>query len=88
MDAPYMKREIDEKFEDIKDSLDRIEIQTTKHNGRLTSVEKMQYLAIGGVSVLSVVVIPILGWALFVLVNVNTTVDKQVAQALSVYNSQ
>ncbi len=84
----YMKREIDEKFGDIKDSLARIELQTTKHNGRLTSVEKTQYLAMGGVGVLAIIVIPILGWALIVLVNIDNTVHNSVDQALSAYNIQ
>jgi len=34
-----MNREIDEKFAYIKDSLDRIEAQTLKTNGRVTSLE-------------------------------------------------
>ncbi len=85
-DTPYMKREIDEKFMDIKSSLDRIEIQTTKHNGRLSSVEKVQYLAMGGVGVLSIIVVPILTWALIVLVNIDATVHKSVDQALSAYD--
>lgn len=32
-DRDYSKRELDEKFTDIKDSLDRIEAQTVKTNG-------------------------------------------------------
>ena len=40
-EAPYQNREIDEKFKDIMESLGRIEIQTTKHNGRLTKVERL-----------------------------------------------
>lgn len=38
---PYHKRELDHIFKDIKDSLDRIEEQTTRHNGRLTKVERI-----------------------------------------------
>lgn len=49
----YSKREIDEKFTDIKESLNRIEVQTTKHNGRLTRIEKWQYTVIGATSVLT-----------------------------------
>lgn len=81
-----MKREIDEKFDDIKDSLNRIEVQTTKHNGRLTATEKRQYLEMGAVAILTGVVVPILGWALIVLVNINNIVHQSVAEALSAYN--
>ena len=40
MEQPYANREIDEMMRDIKDSLSRIEVQTTKHNGRLSKVER------------------------------------------------
>lgn len=40
MEQPYQNREIDEMMRDIKDTLSRIEIQTTKHNGRLSKVER------------------------------------------------
>lgn len=52
MDKDYSKREIDEKFKDIKDSLDRIEFQTTKHNGRLTKVERYMYTVIGAITII------------------------------------
>lgn len=39
-DTPYANREIDEKFTDIKDTLLRIEAQTTKTNGRVNKLER------------------------------------------------
>lgn len=41
MENDYSKRELDHMFKDIIESLDRIEEQTVKHNGRLTRVEKV-----------------------------------------------
>jgi len=41
MDSDYSKREIDEMIRDIYKSLERIEVQTTKHNGRMSRVEKI-----------------------------------------------
>ncbi len=48
---------------DTRESLTRIEIQTTQHNGRMRWLEKMVWLAIGGLAILSTVVLP-LGWVL------------------------
>ncbi len=56
MEEDYSKREIDEKFTDIKESLNRIEVQTVKHNSRLTKVEKWMYTCIGGLTILSFLV--------------------------------
>lgn len=41
MEEPYKNREIDEKFNDIMEKLEKIEMQTTKHNGRMTRVERI-----------------------------------------------
>ena len=48
----YSKRELDERFKDIQESLKRIEIQTTKHNGRLSSVERWMYTLAGAIAVI------------------------------------
>lgn len=40
MENPYSNRELDHKFNDIHDKLDLILVQTTKHNGRLSKVER------------------------------------------------
>lgn len=48
----YSKREMDEQFKDIKESLDRIEIQTTRHNGRLSVVEKWMYTMSGAIVIM------------------------------------
>lgn len=63
-------------------------VQTTKTNGRVTSLEKSKYVTMGAVGVLSAVVVPILGWALWVLANIQSQVHTAVDAALSSYNIQ
>ena len=41
METEYSNREIDSKFNDVHEKLDLILIQTTKHNGRMTRVERV-----------------------------------------------
>jgi hypothetical protein len=56
MEQDYKKRELDEKFTEIKDTLLRIETQTVKTNGRVTMVEKYMYMVMGAVSILGFLV--------------------------------
>lgn len=44
-DPDYSNREIDRMFSEITQSLDRIEKQTTKTNGRVTRLEKVVLVA-------------------------------------------
>lgn len=60
MDAPYQNREIDERFADIKLSLDRIETQTTKTNGRVRWLEKMIWGAGGFCACVTILLLPLL----------------------------
>jgi hypothetical protein len=72
------------------DSLDRIESQTVLTNGKVADINKWRERANGGAMVagifMSVIVIPILAWAIYVLVNIHTTIQQSVDAALSVYN--
>lgn len=63
----YAKRELDEKFGDIKDSLDRIEQQTVKTNGsvakafvEINALKNWRWFIAGIGSVITVLLIPIL----------------------------
>ncbi len=92
-ELPYSKRELDQKFlfieekmDDLLDMSGRIENQTTKHNGRMTSMEAWRNFITGGMSVLVMIVLPLLAWALWVLVNIQGQVHQAVDDALSAYD--
>ena len=61
-DVEYSNREIDEFFSEIKKQLDRIEHQTTKHNGRMSKLENWQSLLLGGWSIITFIVLPLLAY--------------------------
>lgn len=82
---PYSNREIEEKWIDIANSLSRIEVQTTTTNGRVRKLEQWKFAGMGAVSVLSFLVVPILIWALSILVNMDQRIQQSVDRALSVY---
>lgn len=83
--VPFMNREIREMFDDVKNGLDRIERQTIATNGRVTQLERWKYVGMGATSVLTLIVVPILAWALWILVNIQGQVHQAVDQALSAY---
>lgn len=82
----YTDREIEEWRKDVAGSLERIETQTIRTNGRVTSLEKGKYITIGAVGVLTSIVVPILAWALWVLVNIQGQVQEAVHTAISTYD--
>ena len=49
----YSKRELDNHFADMHTTLDRIEAQTTRTNGRVTALEKWMWMVIGGLTLLT-----------------------------------
>ena len=65
--SEYKKRELDEKFGDIKDSLNRIEAQTIKTNGsvaksfeEINNLKNWRWFLAGIGSIITVLLIPIL----------------------------
>lgn len=75
MPEPYSNRELDEKFknldtlirekhDDTMIKVNEVIVQTTKTNGSVANLKKWQERSIGAGSVVLLVLIPILGWAL------------------------
>ncbi len=54
-----LKDLMDERLRSVAETLMRIETQTTKTNGRVRSLEVWKGFMIGGMSILSILVIPI-----------------------------
>jgi hypothetical protein len=63
-DQPYLNREVDEKFNDIKDALLRIETQTTKTNGRVGKLERWQSSVLGFCACVTTLLIPLVYFVL------------------------
>lgn len=59
MEENYTKRETDMWREEIKETLGRIEAQTTKTNGRVSSLERWQSYVIGFCACVTIVIIPL-----------------------------
>lgn len=85
-EMPYTNREIREKWHDISNDLQLILSQTTMTNGRVTKLEQWKFISMGATSVLSFLVVPILIWALLILVNMDVRIQSSVDRALSAYN--
>lgn len=93
----YSKRELDDKFKNI-DTLIRekhddemvkigeIIVQTTKTNGRVNKHDQLLNMILGALIILSIVIVPILGWGLATLVNIQSTITNSVQVALQAYN--
>lgn len=76
MDAPYSNREIDSHFNEIKETLDRIEKQTIKTNGRVSSLEEWRSYVVGAVAVLVLIGLPLLTYNLWQTVRLSEVVAK------------
>lgn len=96
-DQPYNKRELDDKFlnvctligeakKDLHEPLVRIEVQTMKTNGRVNALENWRQWLTGGMAVLSLFIVPFLGWVAYKVSTIDTTVEKAVANALLPYS--
>lgn len=87
-EEPFKNREILEMVTDVRGSLQRIEVQTSVTNGRVSKLENWRWFITGGMTIITVVVIPILAWALWVLINIPSQIHAGVNEALSAYDIQ
>ncbi len=83
---PFTNREILEKFNDIKDSLARIESQTEDIHNRLTRVESFKQAITGSMAVIIMVIVPLFSWMLYKVATIDSTVQTAVATALLPYS--
>lgn len=65
----FSNREIREMFKDIQLNLTRIENQTLRTNGRVSSLEVWKGYTAGAVAVIILIGLPILGWVLLEVIN-------------------
>lgn len=71
---PYSKREMDSHFLEIKETLSRIEIQTEKTNGRVTSLENWRWFIAGGLVIIGFAVPLFYSFFITRLSNLETTI--------------
>ncbi len=86
MEDPYTNREIIEKFDYIKQSLCRIEKQTTKTTLRVDDLEDRNNYARGAIKVATiaamVILVPILGWLIYNVAHLDDNILRVVKTIL------
>lgn len=71
---------------EMKDTQKETLAQVKYTNGRVTELEKWKFFISGGMTVITVIVLPLLGWALYTLSNIDTQIDNGIKSALSSYD--
>lgn len=95
-DVPYSNREIKEKWDDISNALSGISTNMSigftevkgkqdQTNGNVKNLQLWRAGLTGATSVLTLIIVPLLAWALFMLSTIDAKINKGVADALSAY---
>jgi hypothetical protein len=66
MEQPYSNREIESHFQEIKNTLERIELQTCKTNGRVTKLESWRSYIAGAITIVTLLGGTVIGLSLYV----------------------
>lgn len=99
MKEEYSNREVDMivdglkdhftvKLQDISNSLARVEAQTMKHNGRMSKMEAWRNYMLGAISIISAVVLPLMGYVLYRVANLHEEIRLGISEELNQYNVQ
>lgn len=88
-DEPYTVRELDGKFLGVHEKLDAILKQTMATNGKVADIQKWRERVMGYATAVIVVggavIMPLLGWGLYRLANIDAITRSVVADELSTY---
>ena len=76
-------------FGDIKEAIEGLTVEVKKTNGSVIEINRWRERMNGGALVAgfftTIIVVPVLTWAIYVLVNIQDTIHKSVNEALSAY---
>lgn len=86
MEQQYSSRELDHYFKDIRETLGEIKEQTVKTNGRVSRLENWRWLLMGGMSIITAMVIPLIVYIWNG--NNSSAIEKGIEKALSAYEVQ
>lgn len=76
----YSTRELDSRFTGIEDIQAQILQQTKKTNGSVADLKAWRSFITGGVSILTVIVVPVLGWLLLTVVGLDKSIGAVQAE--------
>ena len=82
----YLNREIDDKLKNLLKNMEKGFTEVKKRldytNGKVAKNSEWRVYSMGALSIITLVVVPILTWAVYTLVNIDSHIDK----ALQAYN--
>jgi hypothetical protein len=81
-EIPYSNREQDTKHNELLSYLQRIEAQTTKTNGRVTSLEWWRQFTLGATTVFFIFISTVLGLSIYIYKNDHNAKEIKIQQIL------